>query len=222
MKLQNKKKKIIPIIIIAIVTVLIIAAIVAVVIIKNPNGLGKGNEVTGIVISSIPDNEYFVGERIDLTGLKIQVLTGDPTKTYFVQYPNADLKISGFDSSVANESLPVTVTYKGFSTTFNVKIIDYPPEAPTVVSIRLSDNFYDFTYTVDFWNTYGLIWDGVKLILTYSDGTEKEVPMKSKYCSDVVQRVESAGTTQFYITYPDELMADGRAPRCTVTVTITN
>lgn len=218
MKLRNKKKTYLTIALVALVAIIIIAAIVAIVLVMSrENPTAPKTEIQRINISMAPKTEYFIGEKFDPTGLEIQVITNDMDSMYFVKYPNSDMTISGFDSSVANEAVPVTVTYKGVSATFNVKIIEYPDKTVKLKSIRLSDNFYTPPYTLEEWNKYGPIFDGVKLILTYSDGTEKEVPMKSSYCTGVVWPLEFAGTTEFTVFYSE----GGVKVATTVTVTIT-
>lgn len=217
MKLQSRKQKTITVVAIvaAVILVLVVAALLIVpAVIKDSLKTDPY-----IAVSVSPKNEYFVGEKFDPKGLKIQVFTGDNETSYFVSYPNSELKISGFDSSVANESLPLTITYKGMTTTLNVTIKEYPAQNPTLVSIRLSDSFYETPITVLRWNRLGPVRDGVNLVLTYDDGSEKEIPFTADHYPDYDNRPElgQAGTVEFTIAYAE----GGVVVRSTVTVTIT-
>lgn len=216
MKLQSKKKNTF-IIVAIVVAVLVLIAVIGVLL--APTILGSLNKPeTYITVSIIPKSEYFVGEKFDPTGLKIRVVTGDEKTSYFVSYPDSELKISGFDSSAANESLPLTITYKGMTTTMNVKIKNYPPQPPVLVSIGLSDSFYETPFTLHFWNRYGPTKRaGVNLVLTYDDGSTKEIPFKAEHCFNVIRPLEEAGTTEFTIKYSE----GGKVFEETITVEIT-
>lgn len=216
MKLQKRKNKgliIVAIVVAALLVLALIGVLVVPTIIKNVT-----KPDPSIAVSVAPKNVYFVGEKFDPTGLKIQVITGDQETTYFVSYPDADLKITGFDSSVANESLTLTITYKGMSTTMNVTIKDYPPKQPVLVSIGLSDAFYETPFTVSFWNRYGPTKRaGVSIVLTYDDGSTKEIPLKGEHCFNLDRNLTSAGTTEFILKYTE----GGKTFEETITVTIT-
>lgn len=213
MKLQSKRKNTLVIVGIVAAALLVIALIAFLVVPAVVDALTK--DEFSIVVSIAPKRDYYVGEKFDGTGLKIQVVTGDNESSYFVDYPNADLKITGFDSSVANESLPITITYKGVSTTMNVTIKDYPPAAPVLESVRLSDNFNGLQ-SFDYWNRFGPYRENVNLILTYSDGSTKEIPLKGEHCFNVVRPLAGGtNTTQFTIKYSE----GGVVVEATITVT---
>ena len=215
MKLQSKRKKAVVIASIVVAVVLVIALIALLVVPAIIKSLNKIDPY--IKVSINPKNSYYVGEKFDPTGLQIQIVTGDNDTSYFVRYPDADLKITGFDSSVAKESLAVTITYKGMSTTMNVTIKEYPDPAPTLQSIRLSDNFYATPHPLDYWNDFGPRRTNINIILTYSDGSEKEIPLKGEHCFNVTRPLAGAGTTQFTIKYSE----GGKVFEETITVTIT-
>ena len=216
MKLRNKRNNtvlIVAIIAIAVVLLAVVGILVAPTIINKVN---KPDPYIAISVS--PKNEYFVGETFDPRGLKIQVITGDNETSYFVDYKDPNLKVTGFDSSVPNESLTLTVIYKEMSTTFNVKIKEVPPPPPTLVSIGLSDSFYETPFTLYFWNRFGPTKrEGVNLVLTYSDGSTKEIPLNGEHIFDIDRDLQSAGTTEFTIKYSE----GGIVFEETITVTIT-
>lgn len=220
MKLKSQKKKKTVIIAIIVAAVILVGAIVAGLVLVLPSiGVGGNKtEVTGIMVNSSPSKMvYYVGEKFDPTGLVIQVIANNNDGMKRIDGKSSELKYSGFDSSVANDKVTVTVSYQGFTTTFNVKVLEQPKENPTITSIALSDGFRT-SYSVSRWNNSGPSFFGVNLICTYSDGTVKEVQMEMLYCSDIVD-VDGPGETQFTIKYTDE---NGYTAETTVTVTITN
>lgn len=219
MKLQSQKQKRTTAILIGVGTVALIAAIVLAIVLLVPNNdTGDGEmplTTIGINIASYPKTTYYVGEDFDSTGIRVQVVMSEQSETYFVD--ESQLTFSGFDSSVATESLTITVEYKGYTTSYKVEIKDKPAEVPKLTGIRLDDSFKT-TYTLESWNTKGPRFRDVNLICTYSDGTEKEIPMQAGYASGINLELTSAGTTSFKISYSE----GGIQAETTVTVTITN
>lgn len=217
MKLQSNKKRNTIIIISVILAVVVLAAVVGLILIfgdqpekKNPQ------DIVGISLVSKPSKiTYYVGEEFDPAGTKIQVGTHDMAYSSFVEY--GSLTFSGFDSSAPVEEQVITVSYKGFTTTFTVEIKEIPSADPILTSIRLSDNFVS-TYTLDWWKVYGPVFDGVDLICTYSDGSEKSVPMSASYCLTINLDVNGATTVEIPVEYSDA----GIIATTIITVTITN
>lgn len=215
LKKQNNKR----IIIIAIIAVVVVLALIAggvlIYINSQKSPEMKPDDIIGIELSSRPSlTEYFVGEQFKPEGARVQVMTHDYEKSYFVDY--TALSFSGFDGSKLGEQV-ITVTYKGFTTTFTITVKEIASAPPVLTSIRMGDGF-NTTYTLDYWNTYGPKVNNTTLVLVYSDGSEVEVGMKRSYCSEIDRNVQSAGTTQFVVTYEDA----GIVVSTTVTVTITN
>lgn len=224
MKLQsskNKNKKTL-IIILAIVAVLMIAAVVFGISLSVKNSSNNNGDdestVQGIAVNSAPKTEYFVGEEIDLTGLRIQIVTSKVGDLRFVDYPNDEMSVTGYDMSKSGEQV-ITVTYQGFTTTFKINVKEYAAPDPTLVSIEVCD-LID-TYTVEKWNKNGANLYGAYLILTYSDGSTKgsyeETPLLWDYV-EPLQKVSGAGTTKMVIKY----IEGGIEVSTTVTITITN
>ncbi len=221
MKLKSRKnssKKIV-VIVLAVVVLLAVAGVIAWAIVDTAkeNNL---KEIQHIVISDRPKSEYYVGESFDPTGLRIKVLAGTNEYSYFVDYPDADIKISGFDSSVANDSLPVTISYMGFETTLYVKIKEAQSSVPPhLVSIEICGLIT--TYTKDYWNNYGPSASGAYILLTYSDGSTygdiDTTPLSRRNIYDY-EKVEAAGTTQIRIKYSE----NGISKEETITITITD
>lgn len=204
MKLK-RKKNILPIIIIIVVIIIAAAVATGIFINKRATEIEQDNqdrEIQGIAISIVPKVEYYIGDSLDLSGLMIQVIAGTNEYSYHVTYPNAELQISGFDSSVANDALPITVTYQGFTATFNVKIKEHASATPVLVGLEVSDNFKT-TYKLEEWNRTGPDYSGVSLTLIYSDGSKVEnIALKSKHIYNATQQA-SAGTTEIVIKYSD-------------------
>lgn len=222
MKLKSQKKSKSIIIIVAIIALVLIAALVIGGIyinkmIEKQKQDEENQQISKIAISIVPKTEYYIGDELDLTGLKIQVIAGTNEYSYFVSYPDSDLVVSGFDSSVANDELPITVSYKGFTATFNVKIKEHASASPVLERIEISDNFQT-TYDKDYWNDYGPNTKDVTLTLVYSDGSVVEnVQLKHKYIYGFTT-LEAAGTTQIIIKYSDGVTT----VELPITITITN
>ena len=128
MKLTNRKTRNTKIILLVGAILLAIALVVTVVGVVVKTTKDKESEqqktIKGIAISSLPKQiEYYVGEDFDPTGTRIQVIMGSQAETYFVGA--SELEFSGFDSSKAVEKQVITVTYKGFTTAFSVRIKAY-------------------------------------------------------------------------------------------------
>lgn len=223
MKLVNNKKRRISIIIAIVAAVLVLAAVVALIVgivSKKMVEDEKNNEpaiVLGVVIGVYPKTEYYVGQEFDPTGMMLQVVMSKNEESYTVDHTK--LTFTGFDSSVPNDNLVVTATYKEYSIPFTVQVKEEPETTtkPTLTSIRLSDNFQT-TYSLNDWNFYGPIFNNVKIICTYSDGSEKKVTMTKLYCVDLDLDLKSAGTYEMKIRY----VKDGVEVFATVPITITN
>ena len=160
----------------------------------------KANTETIILSLNIvtkPQITYYVGEEFDFSNIKVQVVTNQLWSNYFIYSDNEELSFSGFDSSAPEEDQVITVTYKGVSTTFTVDIIE-KVEKPTVVSFEVLN--LRNSYTMERWNKNGLSISGAKLLLTYSDGTTEEIPVKWDYISPLPNEVEP-GTITITITY---------------------
>lgn len=187
---------------------------------KGDNGGGIGGNqnterptvITGINISIYPKVEYYVGESFDPTGLKVQLVSNNNQASSFVDA--SKLEISGFDSSVPNDAVVITVKYQEFTTQFTVRVKERPEDEPTVVGIKLSDNFQS-TYTLQEWNSNnGPYLRGVRIILIYSDGSEETTDANVyTFCMDVERQLDAPGTTQFKVFY--------QGFETTITVTIT-
>ena len=215
MKLQSKKSKsskIAIIIAIVLAVVLLIAGVVILILGSNNN---DGTEILSISLSSYPDRiQYYIGEEFDPEGAKIQVFTNDPDSTYFVSA--ADLVFTGFDSSVAVESQTITISYQGFTTTFNVVVSERPSEPPVLVSIDVPN--IQTTYPLDEWNNYGPRLSKLMIVLTYSDGSTREVPLNSREHVEQPKILNAPGTTELVIRYSDGVTTI----ELPITITITN
>ncbi|MCI6389064.1 MAG: leucine-rich repeat protein [Ruminococcus sp.] len=81
--------------------------------------MASTNELLLISVAKLPaKTEYYVGDTLDVTGLKITAKYTDNTEKVI----DSDLTITGFNSSTAGTKV-VTVDYKGKTATFNVKVV---------------------------------------------------------------------------------------------------
>lgn len=219
MKLQNKqnrrKKNIL--IVVAILAGIIVVALVAGLTLIN--SLFKPlNEygISHIMLYSLPDKTtYFVGDEFDPTGLKVQVITyGDKEEDYFVDHNG--VKCTGFDSSAVNDNVTITVSYRGVTNTFTVKIVDVPNETPTAVDMQIEN--FKTTYTKTEWNTMGPDVIGATIKCVYSDGSIGEaIPLQRKWIDGRNTTVNGPCTLDVTIIYNDK----GTRLEKTVTITIT-
>ena len=216
MKLQNKKRKtIIVASVVAVVVLLIIGIVVGVTILKNDSTDTKDPYI--IISTPASYRTYYIGDEFNPEGLRIQYVGPTNEESYFVDA--SKLEFSGFDSSVVNEALVITVSYKGYTTTYTVSVEEKPnpaPETKTIQSIALSDNFVK-TYTQDDWAWGFVDLNNVTLTVTYSDGTSEIVPMLLRYFTNVKFEVLEPGNYDLIIAYPDALTG----VTTTVTITIT-
>lgn len=220
MKLKRKNNKKIVVIVLAVVVLLAVIGVIAWAANQTIED-NKLREVQEIIISNRPKSEYYVGESFDPTGLRLYAVAGTNEYSYFVDYPNSDIKISGFDSSVANDSLPVTISYMGLETTLFVKIKDAKNEVPPyLVSIEICD--FVTTYDMEYWNEVGPnpSASGAYIKLVYSDGSTygdpDKTPLSRRNIYDY-EKVTAPGTTQIRIKYSE----NGISKEETITITIT-
>ncbi|MBQ9978761.1 MAG: bacterial Ig-like domain-containing protein [Clostridia bacterium] len=219
MKLQNKKNQTTKTVVIAIVAVVLIVLIIgAIFVFGGDNSTPKHNatDIVGISMSAFPKMEYYVGEELESKGAKVQVLTYDMTYTSFVEY--GSLTFSGFDSSTPVEEQVITVSYKGFTTTFTVTIKEIPQETPNVESFEIFD--FKTTITMSDWNEFGPISliRGSTLKIVYSDGTMGDPVYVDPSWVWGYQKVSQPGTFDLTIKYNN----DGTLYEKVVTITITN
>ena len=118
--------------------------------------------ITEIRLLSMPTKtKYEVGESLKLTGGTIEVLylDGMTEKTATRKMTNGLVKVTGFDSTDVGEKT-LTATYKGFSTNFNVQVVN------SIESIVISPSSKDINIGEQ----------NVKLNVEYiGKNTEKEV-----------------------------------------------
>lgn len=219
MKLQSRKTKTHTTVAIIVAAVVLVGLIIAGILIL---GGGSSNEehnptdIVGISMAGFPKREYYVGEEFESEGTKVQVLTYDMAYTSFVEY--GSLTFSGFDSSTPVEEQVITVSYKGFTTTFTVTIKEMPKDSPTVETIEIFD--FKTTITMSDWNEFGPISliRGSTLKIVYSDGTMCDPVYVDPSWVWGYQKVSQPGTFDLTIKYNN----DGTLYEKVVTITITN
>lgn len=219
MKLQSRKTKTHTTVAIIVAAVVLVGLIIGGILIL---GGGSSNEehnptdIVGISMAGFPKREYYVGEEFESEGTKVQVLTYDMAYTSFVEY--GSLTFSGFDSSNPVEEQAITVSYKGFTTTFTVTIKEMPKDSPTVETIEIFD--FKTTITMSDWNEFGPISliRGSTLKIVYSDGTMGDSVYVDPAWVWGYEKVSQPGTFDLTIKYNN----DGTLYEKVVTITITN
>lgn len=113
--------------------------------VKDSNGKSvEASTVSSITIKKIPTTtEYMIGDFLDLSGLVITVKYSD-SSTEDVAYSSENASAftkTGFDSSEVTEKQTVTITYKGKSANFSVRINEQPENYQTInVDLAYCDN----------------------------------------------------------------------------------
>lgn len=239
MKLQSRKKKNLTIAIIALAVIAVVAIVIGVILLlpkdnsgtpsnpnnpNNPGATGDPTAIESIMISSTSNKiEYYVGEAFDPTGASIQVLTVDRNNSYFVNYE--ELEFSGFDSSVANDSVVITVTYKGFTASFTVKVKEDPSTnqgngQEGASNIEVCD--FQLEYTLERWNRRSPKTYGSYVKITRPDGSVYGSPDDTPITGNNIvnyQTVDAPCDYDLIIVYVD---TDGTEYTTTVTIKITN
>lgn len=173
MKLQSKKSKTLTIVGIVVAAVVLIGLIIGAIFLFGGDGPvvePNPTDIVGITMSGFPNREYVVDDEFDPSGAKIQVLTHDMKYTRFVDH--TQLSFSGFDSTAAVDEQVITVSYRGFTTSFTVKISERPSATPVAEGIEVF-GFKD-TYDKETWMFADYVVDGATLKVVYSDGSMSE------------------------------------------------
>ena len=212
---DNKRK-----ILIIIAIVLVVALVIAVAVVGIVSAVNKKKEaqlaedqkqLAAIQIARLPHKtSYYCGEFFDKTGLLVYTIT----KGNGINQINVDdCEITGFDSSVPVEEQVITVTYKGFTDTFNIEIKAPLSETPVLVKIEM-ENLPKTQYKVG----EDLDVTGGSFIATYSDGTTKTIKLANRHIFGFRDAYES-GVGEYDITV--KLVKDGIEATTTYKITIT-
>ena len=220
MKLQRKsdKRKIILLALLGVILLTFIIGLVITLII--PKDDKESTIIYGISIAQNPDKmEYQVGEKFDPTGTKIQVIISKNNETYFVDY--TELEFSGFDSSVANDNVVITVKYKEYATVFTVKVKSEQtaPSNPGSSTLEICDMV--LTYSLSRWNGRGPSTYGAYAKITKPDGTVYGSLEETPLSNDMIYgyaKVDGPCQYELTIIYTEK---DGTEHTATVIATIT-
>lgn len=221
------------ILIAAVAIILVIAIVIALVIIgANNNSENSGNpddpssdegisyEIINISVFSEPTKTvYYVGEYADYSGFVLMLELSNNGPEDFDYYSSNPEKFTfdGFDSSAPVESQTITVGYEGFTTSFDIKIIEVPKAPAALKSIRLDPN--NMPADTCKWG-YAPDIRGAKLVCEYSDGTTKVIDLAYEHLNDYEEDLMAAqvGDT---VTIPVVYDEDGVIVGTSFTVTIT-
>ena len=211
MKLKSKRnnKTIIIIAIVAAVLLLAIGITVAIVLGNKAKKEAEAEEerkqeVVGILINYYPDKRvYYIGEEFDPTGIRIQVRTNGQEYTRFVS-DLSQLTFSGFDSSVVNDNLVITVWYEGWTATFDVIVKEEPAPDPVIESIEIKG--LPLEYKLDKWNTEGPDSLNAYFLLTYTDGKTEKVWIQPEWIEERA-KMNAPGKQTLNIYYKDQAFA---------------
>lgn len=211
-----KKRKIIIIVAIALVAALVIAAIVVGIVTainkKKADQLAEERkQLAAIQVARVPDKaSYYCGEFFDKTGLIVYTITKGNS---IAKIDIDQCEITGFDSSVAVKKQVITVTYKGFTDTFNIEIKEPPSVAPVLESISM-----EVLPKTDYKLGEGYDGEGGVILCKYTDGTTKTVELDNEYISGFRAAYEAGvGEYDITVTYTE----NGIQVQTTYKITIT-
>lgn len=191
---------------------------------SNNGGAGTGfapptgvdsDEISEMTISAGPSKTvYYVGEEIDLSGLKLYIKMKNGSEIYERYDDHLDeFVVKGFDSSAPADSQIVTVKYKGKSVVFTVKIKEMPVAAPSVQSITI-DPLPKTEYTVN----SSFITRNAKIVATFSDGSTQTISLTRSHLSGWAEAIQTPGTHEIKVKYFD---GNGGYAETTFTITVT-
>ena len=193
---------------IAAIAALVIVLVVAVVFLI-PSAEDYGNQIQRITLAGTPDKtQFYTGERANYKGLTVLVTlkNGD---SYTVDYN--DCVITGFDSSAPAESQTITVSYEGFTATYNIVILENVKPSPVLDSIYL-ETLPKTEYKLGEW----LSTDGGVIVRKYKDGSTARINLVNSYVYGFVDITEP-GEYELSVKYVE----DGVLAETTYTITVT-
>lgn len=216
---SDNKRKLLIIIAIVLAAVLIVAAVVGIVaLVKKIKAdrlaeqlAAESKQLAGIRVMRAPDKtSYYCGEFLDTTGLLVYTIN----KGNGINQINIDAcEITGFDSSVATQKQVITVTYKGFTDTFNIEIKEPLSAAPVLESISMQT-----LPKTEYKLGEGYDGEGGVILCKYTDGTTKTVELDNDYISGFrAAYVAGVGEYDITVTYTE----NGIQAQTTYKITIT-
>lgn len=162
----------------------------------------------GIEIVSLPDKtEYWTGEELDLTGLKITASYNSGSKIDVTEY----VQVTGFDSQSEGEQI-VTITYGGFNVGFTVNVIVLPVEIESIKVTAVPDKAY---YVVG----EELDTKGLKVVALYSNGSKLDVTKDAQLTGFDSTKVSQLEITVTYegLTDSFQIMVNNPSPALNTT-----
>ncbi|MCR5764995.1 MAG: bacterial Ig-like domain-containing protein [Treponema sp.] len=119
--------------------------------------------ITGIKITSLPEKTvYYVGERIDYTGLKVTATYSDGSEKEIMDYT---ISLEAGTTLTKEGKHTVEIKYNGFSQTFSIEVL------PVITEIKISSLPEKTVYYV----SESIDYTGLQVISVYSDGHEEEI-----------------------------------------------
>lgn len=156
------------------------------------------NKPIGIKITSLSHKtNYYLGEHLDISNLSVNLYS----KKKILKVLNSDdLIITGYDSMKLGKQ-EITITYKEFSDTYMVMVLNYPEETPSYSSIEMYKLPNKLVYNIgEFLDTTGGI-----LQINYNNGTYIRVNlmplMTSEFSSNTAGIVRVRVDYVGFVTY---------------------
>ena len=163
-----------PKVILGVVLGIVVVAAVIVLTVVLPAIQEHGQQIKNIIVSSTPNKTvYLIGEEVDYDGLRVEVVRNNG-ETFTVRANKC--QITGFDSSKADETQTITVSYEGFTTSYTVVVKEPPKATPVLKGIKLVE-MPKTQYKDGEW----LDTTGGMILREYVDGTTAEITLVNSY-----------------------------------------
>ena len=159
--------------------------------------IGTIHTLSSVEIAKLPDKTtYNLGEDFNTTGLELLLTYSDgETKTLLIPkyYWLEGYEIYGYDTSTSGTKT-VTVTYGGFTATFEITVI-----APSTLAIAKLPNKTTYKIGEEFEV------NGLELLLTYADGETRTLTVPKYYWEEGYEiygyDTSTSGTKNVTVTY---------------------
>ena len=151
-------------------------------------------EITGITVNTEDmKTEYFVGEHLNLAGLKVEVVYTDDTTEEIDEYETS-LEDGALLEEIGEQE--IAVSYMDYTDTFTINVLELPE--PEIEGIRVNVENMQIEYTVG----EHLNLEGLKVEILYTDNTKEEITEYETSIEDGAL-LEEIGEQEIVVSYMD-------------------
>lgn len=169
-KFVSKKKKRLSLII-GICGAVVLVAVLLALLLTIPTSKPNAKGINYIRIKELPQTKYVVGEEANYDGLVIEAILNNGS-SYEVNLD--ECTITGFSTEKITDYQQITITYNGHTCNYSIIVYEKPLMAQEITSVEFKTLPEKLIYKVGEW----IRPQGGVLLVTYSDGSTKEVELK--------------------------------------------